>query len=87
MPNSKWIVRLQELKEEYERVRDKTFYSSWEDFLFSKLCTVEEQMQILATDIVELGKIAGIVDGTQPLTGPQLLLVLSDLKSVLGEAV
>lgn len=85
MPTPKFVERLQRLKDEYEQARDKSFYSSWDDFLFSRLCTIEEQMELLATEIVEVGKCAGIVDGTQPLTGPQILLVLSDLKSALGK--
>lgn len=80
MPKPEWVERLQALKAEFDACAGKTFHSSWEDFLFCRLCAVEQQQQILVENVVELGKLIGIIDGAQPLTGQQVLLVLSDVK-------
>jgi hypothetical protein len=42
-------------------------------------------MNTLVEGIVELGKLAGIIDGTQAMTGPQILILLSDLRAFVRE--
>lgn len=76
---------MKELQDEYEKVYGVTFFSTWDDFLFVKLSSTERQMNTLVEGIVELGKLAGIIDGTQAMTGPQILILLSDLRAFVRE--
>lgn len=43
-----WVKELTKLQDEYcAAVKGKTFHSSWDDFLFCRLMTVERQQQAL----------------------------------------
>jgi hypothetical protein len=45
MEMSKWLAEMRRLRIEFEAVAGKTFHSSWEDFLFCRLCTAERGAQ------------------------------------------
>lgn len=64
MPEPFWVVRMRELQEEFESVKDKTFFSDWTDFLFVKLLSAElEQWRGCAhCKYFNFGRSAGMPD-------------------------
>jgi hypothetical protein len=85
MGSSEWFAELTTLQDEYTAAKGVTFHSSWDDFLFCKLRAAEQGQVALAGIIVNLGKLTGVVDGTQPLTGPQILLVGADVEKWIND--
>jgi hypothetical protein len=73
-------TRMAALKSEFQDEAGKGSHSSWEEFLGHKLCVAEDHLQMLSDGIMEIGVSVGVVDGKQPLTGPQVLQVISEIK-------
>lgn len=40
-----WVEKLTKLQNEFAKASGKTFHSSWEDFLFVKLCESEKKLE------------------------------------------
>lgn len=69
------VIREREIMTESEK---ETFVEAME-----LLRSLKHQRDLLAKEAVEMGVLLGIVDGTVPLTGPEVLLLCGDIKHVI----